>query len=84
VNLLWAVPVAAAAVACGLAAARARALEDAARDLAREVRGLAAVRAPLRGLRRSTAETEALVAEFRDAHQPDDLPGSDGTGRRRL
>ena len=44
----------------------------------------AALRAPLADLRRSTAETEALVAEFRSAHQPDDPPGSEGTGRRPL
>jgi hypothetical protein len=84
VSLVWAVPVVAAAVACGLAAARARAVEDAARGLAREMRELAALRAPLAEVRRSTAETEALVAEFRVAHEPTDPPDGEGTGRRPL
>jgi uncharacterized protein involved in exopolysaccharide biosynthesis len=84
VSLLWAVPVAAAAVACALGAARARAIEEAARDLAREVRGLAALRGPLAEIRHSTADTESLVAEFRAAHEPADPGEGGGTGRRPL
>jgi hypothetical protein len=38
VSLLWTVPVVAAALAAGLVAARARALEDATVDLAVEIR----------------------------------------------
>jgi hypothetical protein len=82
VSLLWAVPVVASALCCALVAARARAIEDAARDLAREVRGLAALRGPLAGVRRSTTETEALVAEFQAAHEPADPAEGEGTGRR--
>jgi hypothetical protein len=84
VTLLWAVPVAAAAVACALAAGRARAVEDAVRDLAGEVRALAALQAPLAALRHSTAETEGLVADFSAAHRPADPPDGGGTRRRPL
>lgn len=70
-SLIWAVPVVAAAAAIGLVAARARAIEDAARDLAAEVAALRALRAPLAAVRRATAETEARVAAFGAAHGPD-------------
>jgi hypothetical protein len=63
VSLLWTVPVVAAALATGLVAARARALEDATMDLAIEVRRLrelqprlAAVQAGLEGARERAAE----------------------------
>ncbi|HKE73948.1 MAG TPA: hypothetical protein VKB57_10065 [Acidimicrobiales bacterium] len=77
-SLLWAVPVVAAAAATLLVAARARAVEDVARDLAAEVAALRSLRAPLAGLRRSTAETDALVAAFGDAHGP--APDGEGDG----
>ena len=83
-SLIWAVPVAAAAMACALAAARARAIEDAARDLAHEVRALASLRRPLADVRDTIDETETLVAEFRAAHEPADPPEGGGTGRRPL
>jgi hypothetical protein len=77
VSLLWAVPVVAAATATLVVLARARAVDEAARDLASEVAALSDLREPLAGVRRSTAETEARVAAFRAAHPPadDDAPG---------
>jgi hypothetical protein len=77
---VWAVPVMAAALAMAWLLARARALEDAATGLAVEVRELRRLRAPLAGVRRATADTNALVTEFRAAHAPDaeEAPGDPG------
>jgi hypothetical protein len=75
-SLLWAVPVVAAAMATLVVLARARAVEEAARDLAAEVAALSDLRAPLAAVCRSTGETEARVGAFRAAHPPaDDAPG---------
>ena len=77
-SLLWAVPVVAAAAATLLVAARARTIEDAARGLAAEVAALRALRPPLAGVRRATADTDARVAAFGAAHRPDDGSGDAG------
>lgn len=69
-TLLWAVPVVAAAVATVLVAARARAIEDEAVALAREVSRLRDVRSPLAALRSATHETDGVVAAFRQRHAP--------------
>ena len=74
-TLLWAVPALAAAVAVICVLARARALEDAAADLAAEVGRLRRLRAQLAEVRRATADTDRLVYDFRDAH-PLDAGGS--------
>lgn len=74
-SLLWAVPVAAAAVATLLVVARGRAIEGAARSLAAEVAALRSLRDPLAEVRRATGETEARVAAFRAAHPPADDAG---------
>ena len=71
-TLLWAVPALAAVAAVVVVAARARALEQAAADLAGEVRRLRRLRGPLAGIRRSTADTDALVEDFRAVHSGDE------------
>jgi len=71
VTLLWALPVAAAAVATLLVAARGRAIEGEAAALAREVRRLREVRRPLAAVRSAAAETGEAVAAFRDRHPLD-------------
>jgi hypothetical protein len=68
VGLVWTVPVVAAAVGAGLVAARARALEEAGRQLALEVARLGELRWSLAALRTSVRETDARVAAFRDRH----------------
>lgn len=73
-TLLWAVPVAAAAVATLLVVARGRALEDESARLAHEVRRLRGLRAPLVAIRTATAETDEVAAAFRDRH-PFDADG---------
>ena len=75
-TLVWAVPPLAAAAAVVWLAARARALEAAAGDLVAEVGELRRLRAPLAAVRRATADTDALVEEFRAAHPLD--PGGNG------
>lgn len=74
-TLVWAVPALAAAVAVVCVLARARALEAAAGELAAEVRRLRRLREPLAEVRRATADTDRLVADFRDAH-PEDADAS--------
>jgi hypothetical protein len=65
VSLLWIVPVLAAAVATGLVAARARALEDATVELARELRSLRELGPRVQaGLR----DTQELAADLRRHH----------------
>lgn len=71
-TLLWAVPVVAAAVGTLLVAARARSLEDEVVGLVADVRDLRVMREPLRTIRELTAETDALVEDFRDRHVFDD------------
>ena len=71
-TLLWAMPALAAVAAVVVVAARARALEQAAADLAGEVRRLRRLRGPLAGIRRATADTDALVEDFRAAHAGDE------------
>ncbi|HZA75611.1 MAG TPA: hypothetical protein VE623_04390 [Acidimicrobiales bacterium] len=75
-SLLWTVPVVAAAVATGLVAARARALEDATVDLAHEVRRLRELRPRLAAVRSALCETENRTADFRRRHAPPP-PGGD-------
>jgi hypothetical protein len=69
VNLLWTVPVVAAALATGLVAARARALEDASVDLAIEVRRLRELQPRLVGVRAGLLETHERAAELSRRHQ---------------
>jgi hypothetical protein len=75
VTLVWAVPALAAAVAVVCVLVPARALEAAASDVAAEVGRLRRLREPLAEVRRATADTDRLVAGFRDAH-PLDAGGS--------
>ncbi|MGH9192933.1 MAG: hypothetical protein ACRDZ0_10750 [Acidimicrobiales bacterium] len=67
-SLLWSVPVVAAALATGLVAARARALEDATVDLATEIRWLRELQAPLAAVRTGLQETRARAAELTRRH----------------
>jgi hypothetical protein len=79
-TLLWAVPVVAAAAATVMLAARARAVEDAARALAAEVARLRQLHPALARVRAVTGETERLVSDFRDDHLPGDpSAGAPGT-----
>jgi hypothetical protein len=71
VSVLWAVPVVCAAVATAIVAVRARAVEDAAAELADEVRGLREVRRPLAGVRGSLAVTSDLATDFARRHPLD-------------
>jgi hypothetical protein len=77
VTLVWAVPVVAAALAMAWLLTRARALEEAVTDLAGEARELHRLRVPLAEIRRATADTDALVTDFREAHATDgeEAPG---------
>jgi hypothetical protein len=68
VNLLWTAPVVAAAIATGLVAARARALEDATVDLAVEIRRLRELRPRLAGVRAALRDTSERAAELRRRH----------------
>jgi hypothetical protein len=68
VNLLWTVPVVAAAIATGLVAARARALEDATVDLAIEIRRLQEMQPRLAGVRAGLRETRERAAELTRRH----------------
>jgi hypothetical protein len=68
VTLVWAVPVVAAALAMVWLLTRARAVEEAVTDLAGEARELHRLRAALAEIRRATADTGALVHDFREAH----------------
>jgi hypothetical protein len=72
VTLVWAVPVIAAALAMAWLVTWARPLEDEAAGLAVEVRELRRLRSPLAGIRRATADTDALIEDFREAHPSDD------------
>jgi hypothetical protein len=76
VSVLWAVPVVCAAVAIAIVAARARAVEDAAAELASEVRRLPEVRRPLAGVRRSLGGTSDLATDFARRHPLDEPPRS--------
>ncbi len=67
-SLLWTVPVVAAALATGLVAARARALEEAAVDLAIEVRRLKELRPRLAAVRAGLRETRERAAELTRRH----------------
>jgi len=73
VSLVWCVPVVAAAVAGGVLALSARALEDAARSLAHEVTRLGELRWQFAALRSSARETDRRVAAFRDRHPVEPL-----------
>jgi hypothetical protein len=68
VNLLWTVPVVTAAIATGLVAARARALEDATVDLAIEVRRLRELRPGLADVRAALRDTRERAAELSRRH----------------
>jgi hypothetical protein len=68
VSLLWTVPVVAAALATGLVAARARALEDATVDLAIEIRRLRELRPRLNGVCAALRDTREAAAELRRWH----------------
>jgi hypothetical protein len=77
VNLLWTVPVVAAAIATGLVAARNRALEDATVDLAIEIRRLRELRLGLAGVRAALRDTRERAAELSRRHP---LAPEDDTG----
>jgi hypothetical protein len=68
VSLLWTVPVVAAALATGLVAARARALEEATTDLASEIRRLRELQPGLAAVRSRLLETRELAAELSRRH----------------
>jgi hypothetical protein len=68
VNLLWTVPVVAAAIATGLVAAMARALEDATVGLAIEIHRLREIRPGLAGVRAALRETRERAAELSRRH----------------
>ena len=74
-NLLWTVPVVAAAVATGLVAARARALEDATVDLAIELRRLGELQLGLTGVTAALRETRERAADMSRRHTL--APGDD-------
>ena len=67
-SLLWIVPVLAAAVATGLVAARARALEDATVELARELRSLRELGPRLTAVQAGLRDTQELAADLRRHH----------------
>ncbi|MGH9287519.1 MAG: hypothetical protein ACRD0V_04365 [Acidimicrobiales bacterium] len=67
-SLLWTVPVVAAALASGLVAARARALEDATVDLAIEIRRLRELRPQLAGVRAGLRDSGVRAAELARRH----------------
>ncbi len=67
-NLLWTVPVVAAALATGLVAARARALEDATVDLAIEIRRLRELRSHLAGVCAALRDTRERASELSRRH----------------
>jgi uncharacterized protein involved in exopolysaccharide biosynthesis len=68
VSLLWTVPVVAAAVATGLVAARARALEDATADLAIEIRRLRELRPRLACVRAAVRDARERASDLRRRH----------------
>jgi hypothetical protein len=68
VNLLWTVPVLAAALATGLVAARARVLEDATVDLAIEIRRLRELRPRLNDVRAALQDTREGAVELSRRH----------------
>lgn len=67
-TLIWAVPVVAAAAAALVLVATARALEDSAAGLARDVGRLGELAAPLVAVRATVAETDELATGFRARH----------------
>ncbi|HET6665540.1 MAG TPA: hypothetical protein VFG94_14835 [Acidimicrobiales bacterium] len=67
-SLLWTVPVVAAALATGLVAARARALENATVDLASDVRRLSELQPRLRAVQAGLEETRERAAELTRRH----------------
>lgn len=67
-TLIWAVPVVAAAAAALVLVATARALEDSAAGLARDVGRLNELAAPLAAVQATVAETDELAAGFRARH----------------
>lgn len=67
-NLLWTVPVVAAALATGLVAARARALEDATVDLAIEIHRLRELRPHQAGVRAALRDTRERASELSRRH----------------
>jgi hypothetical protein len=68
VNLLWTVPVVAAALATGLVAAHARALEDATVDLAIEIRRLRELRYRLAGVCAALRDTRERASDLSRRH----------------
>jgi hypothetical protein len=68
VSLLWTVPVVAAAVAAGLVAARARALEDATVGLAVEFRRLRELQPRLAAVHARLGETRERAAALARRH----------------
>lgn len=77
-SLLWAVPVVCAAIAVTLVLARARALEDASRELVAAVRRTSELRMPLAGLQRELRRSGPLVdgvwSHWDDGSDGDDAP----------
>jgi hypothetical protein len=74
VNLVWAVPVVAAAAATLFVVTYARSVEDEVRALAVEVSRLSALRPRLAALREAAAETDEVLDDFRDRHAASDEP----------
>jgi hypothetical protein len=74
VNLVWAVPVVAAAAATLFVVTYARSVEDEVRALAVEVSRLSALRPRLAALREAAAETDGVLDDFRDRHAASDEP----------
>lgn len=70
-SLLWAVPVAAAAAGVVVVVATARAFEDEAVALRREVQRLGELREPLAAVRATMAESDELAEGFRRRHPLD-------------
>ena len=67
-DLLWTVPAVAAALATGLVAARARALEDATVDLAIEIRRLHELKPRLSAVRMGLRATRERATELSRRH----------------
>jgi hypothetical protein len=80
VNLVWAVPVVAAAMATVLVVAWARRLEDEATALVTAVRRLREVAPGLAAVRDAVAETDEMASGFRRRHQLEGDGGDEPTG----
>lgn len=68
-SIVWAIPVAAAALATILVVARARALEDATVDLVHEVKRLPELRPRLTAVRSALHDTHERATELGERHR---------------